>query len=207
MKNNHNEANSNNVIVINPIGSCEKLYNIQEKVIDLMKSAKTSFKDDVTLNKMLVNLSDKIDEQHQRYENVIKIISQYWGKYVHMEWAYNANYGEDREVKPEWNIDLECNALLYRFNSENNCLFGIFCKINDQFRGGLKDDSIDLAYLIKDHRLQIREITEEEFLEQAQKTSFNCLKSRLDKIESGIYKLTENGYIYPSSYSFQIGEA
>ena len=42
--------------------------------------------------------------------------------------------------------------------------------------------------------MEVNEISEEDFLKQAQKENFKVLKNRLDKIESGNYKLTENGY-------------
>ena len=42
--------------------------------------------------------------------------------------------------------------------------------------------------------MEINEISEEDFLNQAQEEIFKVLKNRLDKIESGNYELTENGY-------------
>jgi hypothetical protein len=42
--------------------------------------------------------------------------------------------------------------------------------------------------------MEINEISEEDFLKQAQEENFKVLKNRLDKIESGDYELTENGY-------------
>lgn len=42
--------------------------------------------------------------------------------------------------------------------------------------------------------MEINEISEEDFLKQAQEENFKVLKNRLDKIESGNYELTENGY-------------
>lgn len=195
MNSDGNKTNLHNTVIINPIGSCKNLYDIQERVFELMNSM-DSFKNDFDLNKILVTLSVKINFQRKRYKDVIKNISQYWGKYVHMKWSYNINYEKDREIRPNWNIESEYVAFLYRFNPENDCLFGIFCNINNPYVGGVKDDSIDLAQLIKNHRLEITEITEDEFSKKAQQTLFDCLKARVNKITSGEYNLTENGYEY-----------
>ena len=42
--------------------------------------------------------------------------------------------------------------------------------------------------------MEINEISQEDFIKQAQEENFKVLKNILDKIESGNYELTENGY-------------
>ena len=83
--------------------------------------------------------------------------------------------------------------MLYRFIPENDCLFGVFNRLNDPYNTYLRDNSIQLS-LVETHRMEINEISEEDFLKQAQEENFKVLKNRLDKIESGDYELTENGY-------------
>lgn len=191
---NNIQKDPNDVVIINPIGKCDELYSLRVQIKQLIKNP--LLRNDISLNDALLNVSDKIDKQRHRYEEVLKVISNYWGKYVHIEFSYNINYKEDREVNPKWYTDCIYNALLYSFIPSNDCLFGIFCKINDIYNAGVKDDFIDLAKIMETHRLKINEITEEEFLEQSSAANFNCLKSRLDKIESGNYELTKNGYVY-----------
>ena len=48
--------------------------------------------------------------------------------------------------------------------------------------------------LVQKDVLEITEITEEEFLDAANQSVFDCLKARCDKIESGDYILTKHGY-------------
>ena len=42
--------------------------------------------------------------------------------------------------------------------------------------------------------MEINEISQEDFIKQLQEENFKVLKNVLDKIESGNYELTENGY-------------
>ena len=58
----------------------------------------------------------------------------------------------------------------------------------------MKKVTIVLTDYVETHRMEINEISEEDFLNQAQEEIFKVLKNRLDKIESGNYELTENGY-------------
>ena len=58
----------------------------------------------------------------------------------------------------------------------------------------LKDNSIDLLQYVETHRMEINEISQEDFIKQVQEENFKVLKNVLDKIESGNYEITENGY-------------
>ena len=140
---------------------------------------------------------DNLNETNRishNYNEVLAYISKFWGKYVHMKFSYNTNYSDTRDIEPEWCCDYEVNAFLYRYIPSNQCLFGIVNKLNDTFTGGVSDKSIDLFRLMQGHRLEINEIDESEFVEKAVRTVTDCLRSRINKINSEKYELTENGY-------------
>ena len=130
----------------------------------------------------------------RKFSEIINYLSNFWGKYVHIKFYYNANYTDDRETNPIWTCDYEVNGLLYKFVPENDCLFGVFNELNDPYYTSLKDNSIDLLQYVETHRMEINEISQEDFIKQVQEENFKVLKNILDKIESGNYELTENGY-------------
>ena len=70
----------------------------------------------------------------------------------------------------------------------------MFNCLNNPYYTSLRDDSIELSHYVETHRMEVNEISEEDFLKQAQEENFKVLKNRLDKIESGNYELTENSY-------------
>lgn len=183
----------NKITIFNPIGKFNDIYKLQELSFNIQKAI------DITgmeVNSKTINdeLNKRIDEWWNKYSEIIKYLSNFWGKYVHMKFSYNSNYNDDRETNPTWTCDYEVNGLLYRFIPENNCLFGVFNRLNNPYYTFLKDDSINLSHYVETHRMEINEISEEDFLKQAQEENFKVLKNRLDKIESGNYELTENGY-------------
>lgn len=180
------------VTIFNPIGKLSDIYELRNLAFDIRKAIKIT---GVEIVSKTINdeLNKRANERKNKYLEIIKYLSNFWGKYVHIKFSYNSNYGEDRETNPLWTCDYEANGLLYRFISENDCLFGVFNCLNNPFYTDLKDDSIQLS-LVETHRMEINEISEEDFLKQAQEENFKVLKNRLDKIESGKYELTENGY-------------
>lgn len=181
------------VTIFNPIGKLNDINELQELSFNIQKAIKIT---GVEVNSKAINdeLNKRVDEWRNKYSEIIKYLSNFWGKYVHIKFSYNSNYKEDREVNPIWTCDYEVNGLLYRFIPENDCLFGVFNRLNDPYYTTLRDGSIELSDYVETHRMEINEISEEEFLKQAQEEIFKRLKNRLDKIESGNYKLTENGY-------------
>lgn len=183
----------NKITIFNPIGKFNDIYKLQELSFNIQKAIDIT---GVEVNSKTINdeINKRVDEWWNKYSEIIKYLSNFWGKYVHIKFSYNSNYNEDRETNPTWTCDYEVNGLLYRFIPENNCLFGVFNRLNNPYYTFLKDDSINLSHYVETHRMEINEISEEDFLKQAQEENFKVLKNRLDKIESGNYELTENGY-------------
>ena len=183
----------NKITILNPIGKFNDIYELQKLSFNIQKAIEIT---GVEVNSEIINeeLNKRIDERRNRYSEIIRYLSNFWGKYVHIKFSYNSNYNEDRETNPIWTCDYEVNGLLYKFVPENDCLFGVFNELNDPYYTSLKDNSIDLLQYVETHRMEINEISEEDFLNQAQEEIFKVLKNRLDKIESGNYELNENGY-------------
>ena len=181
------------VKIFNPIGKFNDIYELQKLSFNIQKAIEIT---GVEVNSEIINeeLNKRIDERRNRYSEIIRYLSNFWGKYVHIKFSYNSNYNEDREVNPIWTCDYEVNGLLYQFIPENDCLFGVFNNLNDPYYTFLRDKSIVLTDYVETHRMEINEISEEDFLNQAQEEIFKVLKNRLDKIESGNYELNENGY-------------
>ena len=181
------------VTIFNPIGKLNDINELQELSFNIQKAIKIT---GVEVNSKAINdeLNKRVEEWRNKYSEIIKYLSNFWGKYVHIKFSYNSNYNKDRETNPIWTCDYEVNGLLYRFIPENDCLFGVFNRLNDPYYTTLRDGSIELSDYVETHRIEINEISEEDFLKQAQEEIFKRLKNRLDKIESGNYELTENGY-------------
>ena len=183
----------NKITIFNPIGKLNDIYELQKLSFNIQKVIEIT---GVEVNSQIINeeLNKRIDEWRNKYSEIISYLSNFWGKYVHIKFSYNSNYNEDREVNPIWTCDYEVNGLLYQFIPENDCLFGVFNNLNDPYYTFLRDKSIVLTDYVETHRMEINEISEEDFLNQAQEEIFKVLKNRLDKIESGNYELNENGY-------------
>jgi len=183
----------NKITIFNPIGKLNDIYELRNLAFNIRKAIKIT---GVEIDSKTINdeLNKRANERRNKYLEIIKYLSNFWGKYVHIKFSYNSNYGEDKETNPIWTCDYEANGLLYSFIPENDCLFGVFNRLNDPYYTSLRDDSIQLSPYVETHRMEINEISEEDFLKQAQEENFRVLKNRLDKIESGKYELTENGY-------------
>ena len=181
------------VTIFNPIGKLNDIYELRNLAFDIRKAIKITGVE-IDSKTIIDELNKRANERRNKYLEIIKYLSNFWGKYVHIKFSYNSNYGEDKETNPIWTCDYEANGLLYSFIPENDCLFGVFNRLNDPYYTYLRDDSIQLSPYVETHRMEINEISEEDFLKQAQEENFRVLKNRLDKIESGKYELTENGY-------------
>ena len=181
------------ITFFNPIGKFNDINELQNLSFNIQKAIEIT---DVKINTKIINdeINRRVKEWKNKYKEIIKYLSNFWGKYVHIKFSYNSNYNEDRETNPIWTCDYEVNGLLYQFIPENDCLFGVFNNLNDPYYTFLRDKSIVLTDYVETHRMEINEISEEDFLNQAQEEIFKVLKNRLDKIESGNYELNENGY-------------
>ena len=180
--------------VFMPIGN--ELYP-DRKISELVRELKFYIEDNNIKEEIetLFNFVDnKLKEHKKKYEDIVKYISQFFGKYVHMKFYYNFNYSSTREIEPVWYCDYEANAYLYYYSPSNYCLFGIYNEISDLYKGGVRDDSINLYDKLEGHKLEINQITAEEFLNTAKESISKCLFHRLDKVKSDVYELTENGY-------------
>ena len=183
----------NKVTIFNPIGKFNDISELERLSVNIQTAVEMT---GIEINSKIITdeLNKRIDEWRNKFSEIINYLSNFWGKYVHIKFYYNANYTDDRETNPIWTCDYEVNGLLYQFIPENDCLFGVFNNLNDPYYTFLRDKSIVLTDYVETHRMEINEISEEDFLNQAQEEIFKVLKNRLDKIESGNYELNENGY-------------
>ena len=181
------------VTVFNPIGKLNEISELKRLSVNIKKAVEIT---GIEINSKIITdeLNKRVEEWKNKFSEIINYLSNFWGKYVHIKFYYNANYTDDRETNPRWTCDYEVNGLLYKFVPENDCLFGVFNELNDPYYTSLKDNSIDLLQYVETHRIEINEISQEDFIKQVQEENFKVLKNILDKIESGNYELTENGY-------------
>lgn len=178
------------VTVFNPIGKLNEISELKRLSVNIQKAVEIT---GIEINSKIITdeLNKRVEEWKNKFSEIINYLSNFWGKYVHIKFYYNANYTDDRETNPIWTCDYEVNGLLYRFVPENDCLFGVFNELNDHYYTSVRDNSIDLLQYVETHRMEINEISQEDFIKQAQEENFKVLKNRLDKIESGNYELTE----------------
>lgn len=178
------------VTVFNPIGKLNEISELKRLSVNIQKAVEIT---GIEINSKIITdeLNKRVEEWKNKFSEIINYLSNFWGKYVHIKFYYNANYTDDRETNPIWTCDYEVNGLLYRFVPENDCLFGVFNELNDTYYTSVRDNSIDLLQYVETHRMEINEISQEDFIKQAQEENFKVLKNRLDKIESGNYELTE----------------
>ena len=179
--------------IFNPIGKFNDISELKRLSVNIQTAVEIT---GIEINSKIITdeLNKRVEEWKNKFSEIRNYLSNFLGKYVHIKFYYNANYNEDRETNPIWTCDYEVNGLLYQFIPENDCLFGVFNNLNDPYYTFLRDKSIVLTDYVETHRMEINEISEEDFLNQAQEEIFKVLKNRLDKIESGNYELNENGY-------------
>ena len=138
------------------------------------------------------HLDKCIEESSQKQNEVIKYVSQFFGKYIHIKFLYNRNFSKDRDTNPIWCCEFEYNALLYKYSEVNGYLFGVFVNLNDTYQGGCEDKGISFAGKINDYLIEIEEITKDEFIQSAQDSVNKCVNARIEK--NNKRTLTENGY-------------
>jgi len=178
-----------------PIGFIDELLNL-ERAINKAKL----LNEHLDVEGLLLQIEEEKKQFYDKIDKLLNYIRNFWGKYVHMEFQYNANYSSTREDKPVWTTDYSYNTLLYRYNKGNDALFGIYSRLSSIYDGSLKDDVLHLLEIMRTHRLFINEITKEEFMQQLQQTNKNVLEYRLDKLNSENYILTNDGYVYSNEY-------
>jgi len=184
-----------------PIGDVEtinEMLTLKDNIIRGIET--TNIKIDV--GNILNEYERRKKEFFEKYDEVLEYLSCFFGKFIHIKFLYNTNYGKTRDCEPEWSVYYEANVMPYRYISENHYLFGLFCKLNDSYRGGIEDKSINLFNLLQNDMLEINEISKSEFLETAKETVLNCLDTRCDKIKK--CDLTKNGYISPNDCFVEI---
>ena len=181
------------VTVFNPIGKLNEISELKRLSVNIQKAVEIT---GIEINSKIITdeLNKLVEEWKNKFSEIINYLSNFWGKYVHIKFYYNANYTDDRETNPIWTCDYEVNGLLYKFVPENDCLFGVFNELNDPYYKSLKDNSISVLKYVESHRMEINQISQEDVIKQVQEENFKVLKNILDKIESGNYELTENGY-------------
>lgn len=178
--------------IFEPIGE----YNSMSELLSTTQSFRYSLKE-LGIKFDTDDLINKIMKEKREYDNkyreIVNYIRQFFGKYVRLKFYYIAakkcGTGE-----PTWICDYKYDVLLYQYIPSNQCLFGIYCLLDNIYEGGVKDTSIDLLKYVQGHRMEIEEITKEEFMNDVNSTTDKCLTNRLNRMESNNYTLTENGY-------------
>lgn len=138
------------------------------------------------------HLDKCIEESSQKQNEVIKYVSQFFGKYIHIKFLYNRDFSKDRDTNPIWCCEFEYNALLYKYSEVNGYLFGVFVNLNDTYQGGCEDKGISFANKINDYLIEIEEITKDKFIQSAQESVIKCVNARIEK--NNKRTLTENRY-------------
>jgi len=135
-------------------------------------------------------LSEKIKKLNEKYckgyQELLEYLPNLWGKYVNIKLMH--------KKEDEWLCEKQYNAFLTNFVYHNDCLFGIYCLLDDPYCASFQYTSLDLRETIEKNRIEFQEITKEEFVKRAKENIDKCLQHRLNKINSGDYELTLNGY-------------
>ena len=129
------------VTVFHPIGKLNEISELKRLSVNIQKAVEIT---GIEINSKIITdeLNKRVEEWKNKFSEIINYLSNFWGKYVHIKFYYNANYTDDRETNPIWTCDYEVNGLLYKFVPENDCLFGVFNELNDPYYTSLKDNSI-----------------------------------------------------------------
>lgn len=180
--------------VFEPIGSYEDI----ESLIELRENLNEGLVKEVAqcLEDIDIKIYEKLKRYNSRKKEIMDEVSKYFGKYIRATFLYNANYNmATREKEPLWKPANTYNMIPYRFVETNGCLFSVYTKLNDEYSGGVVDGSINITSFIEKYRIEIEEINEETFVEDAQNSVTNCIKRRVEKFDSDGYKKTENGFV------------
>lgn len=168
-----------------PIGEFNQvsdLINIREAI----EKGKQITNVEVDTEKLIEEINAKRDNYFGQFQSLLEYISTLWGKYVNITLSY--------KLKDEWITEKEYNVLLTDFVPTNDCLFGIYSELKNPYNASVHYTCINLRDTIEKYRITFKEITKEQFLEEANKSIEDCLKDRLDKINGEDYDLTLHGY-------------
>lgn len=183
---------SKDVEVIKPFCNCYLLDDL-ESIISISDHIEEKY----ALRLDISSIRDKYDSIVLDYESYKKGIleifrKRYYGKFIRM-----------LVINPETSCKVnEFIMVPYRYVKENDSLFGLICYMDNDFRGGINDDSINLFRYLEKYEIQITEITEEEFLFECKKNMFSCFSNRMNRILGEDYVLTDYGYEFRGKLEF-----
>lgn len=124
------------------------------------------------------------DKYTDAYNLIVGKMKSYLNKYINLKTYYNSNYADDRSTNPEWTCDYNANMMIYSYSAQNYLWFALISKQNDNYIGGVEDTSINIFNQIQNHKIDITEITEEQFIEDANKSILNCINYRKNKLKN-----------------------
>ena len=171
--------------IFEPIGDFNDVKNlmyIKESIEDGNKITDCN----VDTSELEKKVEKKIDEYFSGYQEFLDYLSSLWGKYVNIKIYY--------KLEEEWVCSNNFNVLLTDFVYENDSLFGIYCMLDEPYYAFFQYTSYNIREILEKNRIEIQEITKEQFVKEAKENIDKCLQHRLDKINSDEYELTLNGY-------------
>ena len=177
-----------------PIGEYNEILEI-DNLERCISSASEITNVKIDISKLDYELLKKKRDFERKYQEILDYISQFWGKFICIKFYANINYTNTRETEPHWSDIYRAFVMPYLYVETNHQLFGLYCKLEEDYFGGIRDTSIDLFYMVQHHHTVIYEIDKEEFINEAKKSVDNVFESRCNKINSNDRVLTKNGYI------------
>lgn len=124
-----------------------------------------------------------IKEMDDYKEKILQLFKNLYGKYIKLTITGQSSQ-EIFFIQP------------YRYIKENDCLFGLICKPQNEFKGGVDDTAIGLFEKFEKNDVKITEITEDEFRQEIDKSVERCIKQMVDKMNNPDYELTDFGWKY-----------
>lgn len=124
------------------------------------------------------------DKYTDSYNNIVNKLNTYINKFINLKTYYNSNYADDRSLNPEWTCDYNANMMIYSYSPQSYLWFALISKQNDNYIGGVEDSSINIFSQIQNHKIDITEITEKQFIEEANKSVLNCINYRKYKCKN-----------------------
>lgn len=123
------------------------------------------------------------DKYTDSYNSIVDKMNTYINKFINLKAYYNSNYADDRSTNPEWTCDYNADMMIYSYSPQNYLWFALISRQDDNYIGGVEDTSINIFNLIQNHKINITEITEEQFIENANKSILNCINYRKNKLK------------------------
>lgn len=175
-----------------PIGDYNEIIEIDDLERCISSASEiTNLKIDIT--KLDYELLKKKRNFECKYQEILDYISQFWGKFICIRFYNNVTYKDTLETDK---VEIyKAFVMPYLYVETNHQLFGLYCKLEEDYFGGIRDTSIDLFYMVQHYHTVIYEIDKEEFINESKKCIDNVFESRCNKINSNDRVLTKNGYI------------